>query len=107
MKPSILHPLRESRHARRHRRGAGRTLEPADTVQPAHTVEPAYAAEADRDTAIIHEPVSQPCDPDARRVREAGGPIDRASYTCSCGYVFRASVSTSVSCPHCGADQAW
>ena len=79
MRPSILHPLRESRHARRHRRGHSRAVEPA----------------------------SEPCDPDARRVREAGGPLDRASYTCSCGYVFRASVSTSVSCPHCGAEQAW
>jgi rubrerythrin len=41
------------------------------------------------------------------RVREAGGPVDRASYTCACGYVFAASVSTSVRCPHCGAWQAW
>jgi hypothetical protein len=41
------------------------------------------------------------------RVREAGGPIDRASYSCACGYLFSASVSTSVSCPHCGAEQAW
>ncbi|MGD0454187.1 MAG: hypothetical protein ABSB69_11375 [Solirubrobacteraceae bacterium] len=53
------------------------------------------------------EPAANPPDPDAQRVREAGGPVDRASYTCSCGYVFRASVSTSVMCPHCGADQAW
>jgi hypothetical protein len=41
------------------------------------------------------------------RVRLAGGPIDNASYTCSCGFVFAASVSTTVACPHCGADQAW
>ncbi len=41
------------------------------------------------------------------RVRLAGGPIDNASYTCSCGFVFAASVSTTVHCPHCGADQAW
>lgn len=41
------------------------------------------------------------------RVRLAGGPIDNASYTCSCGFVFAASVSTTVRCPHCGADQAW
>jgi predicted Zn-ribbon and HTH transcriptional regulator len=43
----------------------------------------------------------------ARRVREAGGPLDVASYSCGCGYVFAAPVSTSVSCPHCGASQAW
>jgi rubrerythrin len=44
---------------------------------------------------------------DERRARESGGPDDRAMYTCSCGYVFEADVSTSVACPHCGAGQAW
>jgi hypothetical protein len=42
-----------------------------------------------------------------RRLRESGGPDDRAHYTCTCGYVFEADVSTSVACPHCGAAQAW
>lgn len=42
-----------------------------------------------------------------QRTRAAGGPIDNASYTCACGFVFAASVSTTVRCPHCGADQAW
>jgi hypothetical protein len=41
------------------------------------------------------------------RVREAGGPSDLACYTCNCGYVFRAPVSTSVVCPNCQATQAW
>jgi predicted Zn-ribbon and HTH transcriptional regulator len=41
------------------------------------------------------------------RVREAGGPLDRASYVCLCGFAFAAAVSTSVRCPHCGAEQAW
>jgi hypothetical protein len=37
-----------------------------------------------------------------------GGPSqDRALYSCQCGYVFRALVSTSVGCPHCGCTQAW
>ena len=44
---------------------------------------------------------------DERRMRESGGPDDRAMYSCSCGYVFEADVSTSVTCPHCGAGQAW
>jgi hypothetical protein len=44
---------------------------------------------------------------DERRARESGGPEDRAMYTCTCGYVFEAQVSTSVACPHCGAAQAW
>jgi len=43
----------------------------------------------------------------AERVREAGGPRDSASYVCACGFVFVAPVSTTVSCPHCGAGQAW
>ena len=44
---------------------------------------------------------------DERRLRESGGPKDRAMYSCSCGYVFEADVSTSVACPHCGTGQAW
>jgi hypothetical protein len=43
----------------------------------------------------------------ARRVRDAGGPCDEASYSCACGYMFAALVSTDVCCPHCGARQAW
>jgi len=42
----------------------------------------------------------------ARR-RKHGVPQDVAVYNCSCGYVFEASVSTSVGCPHCGDGQAW
>ncbi|MFL5843408.1 MAG: hypothetical protein ACJ762_01865 [Solirubrobacteraceae bacterium] len=45
--------------------------------------------------------------PHERRARESGGPIDNAQYSCSCGYVFQAAVSTSVACPHCGTGQAW
>ncbi len=45
--------------------------------------------------------------PDERRARESGGPLDRARYDCTCGYAFDAAVSTSVTCPHCGAGQAW
>jgi hypothetical protein len=44
---------------------------------------------------------------DERRLRASGGPHDRAQYTCACGYVWEADVSASVSCPHCGASQAW
>jgi hypothetical protein len=32
---------------------------------------------------------------------------DAATYSCACGYVFKAAVTTSVGCPHCGTDQAW
>jgi hypothetical protein len=32
---------------------------------------------------------------------------DNALYTCHCGFVFEAAVSTRVDCPHCGTGQAW
>jgi hypothetical protein len=84
MRPSLLHPRGERRHSRRQRR---RRVTPS--VEVART------------------PVAAACDPAVERVREAGGPIDRASYTCQCGYLFSAAVSTTVACPHCGAGQAW
>lgn len=43
----------------------------------------------------------------ANRAR-SGGPLqDEALYSCQCGFVFQAPVSTSVGCPHCGGAQAW
>jgi rubrerythrin len=70
--------------------------ESATTTEPAvATPEPAVAPHGREDLS------------DERRLRESGGPDDRAMYTCTCGYVFQADVSTSVSCPHCGAGQAW
>jgi hypothetical protein len=48
-----------------------------------------------------------PMHPAERRMRGAGGPDDRACYSCACGFVFLAPVSTSVHCPHCDAEQAW
>ncbi|HTY97659.1 MAG TPA: hypothetical protein VMB91_11510 [Solirubrobacteraceae bacterium] len=62
-----------------------------------------------RDRAEARQPaVTHPRrDHAAQRVREAGGPLDSASYTCGCGLFFSAPVSTSVTCPRCGAGQAW
>jgi len=80
MRPSLLNPRRQRRTSRR--------------LRNRHAVRAA-------------EPLPRACDPDLERVREAGGPIDQASYSCACGCVFRAPVSTSVSCPHCGTAQAW
>lgn len=79
MKPSLLHTRGESRRPGRRRGAAAR---------------------------LPHE-VHRTADPDVRRVQAAGGPVDNASYTCQCGYMFSAAVSTSVTCPHCGAAQAW
>lgn len=52
-------------------------------------------------------PLPAPMHRAERRMRDAGGPDDRACYSCSCGYVFVAPVSTSVRCPHCDTTQAW
>jgi hypothetical protein len=55
-------------------------------------------------------PAPQPAPPEppeVRAARRAGGPEDRALYACMCGYAFKAEVTTSVGCPHCGTEQAW
>ena len=82
MRASLPHHLRERRRSRaeRHRR------------ESAHPSPRKIASDAD---------------PAVERVRNAGGPRDEASYACVCGFVFRASVSTTVACPHCRAPQAW
>jgi hypothetical protein len=74
-----------------------------------HRRKRAARASASSSTAKLHLAAlpSREQDATVARVRLAGGPIDNASYTCSCGFVFAASVSTTVRCPHCGASQAW
>jgi hypothetical protein len=66
------------------------------------------------ESAAAPPPPASPCgrasgaaDVALERARCAGGPIDNACYTCACGFVFAATVSTTVNCPHCGAAQAW
>ena len=41
------------------------------------------------------------------RNKRANVSEDAALYNCECGYVFKAAVTTSVGCPHCGSAQAW
>ena len=45
--------------------------------------------------------------PGRERNKRANVSEDAALYSCSCGYVFKAAVTTSVGCPHCGSAQAW
>jgi hypothetical protein len=45
--------------------------------------------------------------PGRERNKRANVSQDAALYSCSCGYVFKAAVTTSVGCPHCGCAQAW
>jgi len=83
LRERIPRPLRERRHARRLRSRTAAVELRSGPPSPIHS-----------DLAV-------------QRVREAGGPVDRASYSCECGCVFLAPVSTSVSCPHCHVGQAW
>jgi hypothetical protein len=46
-------------------------------------------------------------DPETASARRAGGPQDKALYSCACGHAFKAAVSTSVGCPRCGSRQPW
>jgi hypothetical protein len=93
MRPRLLHPIVETRHSRRHRRRGGAPLAAEPSAEGAPRVlDPQPPNGADRDV---------------QRVQAAGGPTDHASYSCTCGYLFSADVSTSVTCPHCGTGQAW
>jgi hypothetical protein len=58
-----------------------------------------------RKPAAPPEPVPEP--QETRAARRGGGPQDEALYSCSCGFVFRAPVTTAISCPHCATEQAW
>jgi rubrerythrin len=87
VRAGLSHPLRERRASRR------RHSRHASKGKPHGVLADVPAREAP-DLAVL-------------RVREAGGPVDRASYSCECGYVFAAKVSTSVCCPVCGTGQAW
>ncbi len=91
MRPTLHLPLTERRKAVRARGGHRRSAPPMSSAGTASS------AKLDAGRPDIA----------ACRVRKAGGPIDVASYVCTCGFVFAAAVSTSVECPHCGAPQAW
>ena len=90
----LVRPKRnENRIGRRRSAPAGRTRQNAGTTAVA---EGRGAPQGDH---IPQAPAS--------RRRELGPLQDQALYTCGCGYVFEAPVSTSVGCPHCGDTQAW
>ena len=105
MRPSLLHPLADKRHPRRRR--AGRLAALAQRSASGAHARASVEATASSTEARMIDGVELANDIAVQRVREAGGPIDEACYPCACGYFFIAPVSTSVSCPHCGAHQAW
>jgi hypothetical protein len=87
------------------RRGLGGRRFSGAKSRPRGSEAPVREAPSRAAPALGHD-VLEP-DPAVRRTREAGGPEDQAHYSCTCGYVFEADVSTSVACPHCGCQQAW
>jgi hypothetical protein len=102
MRPRLLHPLRERDASHRRRDDHHPAQQRAGRAQAAPSTDAASAAEP-----APGRRAAGGCDPAVDRVREAGGPMDTALYTCGCGYLFSAAVSTTVSCPHCGTGQAW
>ena len=99
MRPRLLQPIRE----RDARRRGGHDRRPRQQSAPAPGASESSAA---ADPAPGRRAAGG-CDPAVDRVRSAGGPMDNAMYSCCCGYLFSAAVSTTVVCPHCGTDQAW
>lgn len=95
MRPNLNMLTERRRRASRHRRPGSAGRGPSTET---HTLPTAPEASI---------PAAQRFDADLRRGREAGGPDDQASYTCQCGFVFAADVSTTVACPNCGDSQAW
>jgi hypothetical protein len=117
MRASLPHPI--SRRRRAHRSRGGHRASPAhepsvDALRTDSDAQPTdlaaqRASTAAQRTALATQTDSAPPGADlaAQRVRAAGGPTDLAYYSCQCGYLFTAAVSTSVGCPHCGTTQAW
>jgi hypothetical protein len=90
VRPLLPTDRRAARAERRpHVFGRPAAVEPAVVVEPT----PAPAVEVEHFAELRH--------------RAAVTPEDSAHYSCSCGFQFQASVSTSVACPHCGTAQAW
>jgi hypothetical protein len=82
-----------------------RTKSGVDRIRRHHEGRPTHAAA--RRTAPDAAVTTEDSTAVRRRRREAGGLQDEAVYSCGCGFVFHAAVSTSVGCPHCGSAQAW
>jgi hypothetical protein len=60
-----------------------------------------------RRPAILTRRARHAAAPARERNKRANVSQDAATYSCACGYIFKAAVTTSVGCPHCGTDQAW
>jgi hypothetical protein len=73
----------------------------------AHPLTPKRHAAGSRRPALLTRRARHAAAPSRERNKRANISQDAALYSCGCGYVFKAEVTTSVGCPHCGTDQAW
>lgn len=107
MRPS-LHLITERRRHRAAATALGRRQSGAGHARSERApVERETTAPPTDEIPLRRKNDAPPIDIDSERVREFGGPVDQAQYSCACGYVFDAAVLTTVACPHCGSDQAW
>jgi hypothetical protein len=107
MRTSLFHRSSRSEIDQRHASRRGRRLSRlrrGDTIRATKDERPS----AIQTTAAPEEmDAPEETDTPVGRAQAAGGPVDQATYVCSCGLMFSAPVSTTVVCPHCGAEQAW
>lgn len=97
--------------SKRGEKGSGRRRASAFLVFPgrqdahgtqAQATESAGTHETRSPSATARGPVAR-----GRSRRDCETFQDNALYSCHCGFVFEAAVSTQVDCPHCGTGQAW
>jgi hypothetical protein len=108
---NLLPSLLNERHSlRRRRRRAAVDPGVLQAAAPQNVAPAGKPAPAQSRASASQTPFNTPDQPSyvtVQRARSAGGPIDNACYSCPCGLVFAAPVSTTVCCPRCGAPQAW
>lgn len=112
MRTSLFHRV-EPRHSPRSqralprlRRGPIRVRDESGKPASGEQSQPPAGHATGSDTTVDRVQAAN-ADAAVDRAQAAGGPVDEATYECSCGLLFSAPVSTTVCCPHCGAEQAW
>ena len=73
----------------------------------ARPITPSRLRRTSRGPALLTRQARHAAAPARERNQRANVSQDAALYSCECGYVFKAAVTTSVGCPHCGSQQAW
>jgi hypothetical protein len=85
----------------------GRLMQLTTHLPKRRTPRPTESAPLTPEAGSASPSGSSPPSARTRDARRGGGPEDQALYSCMCGYAFKAKVTTSVDCPHCGTEQAW